>query len=162
VTRQVRAVQGTDGDGAEKVWFYVPENKGDVSKKKRKGWWLHEEQNSDGRYYFGPLEDIQKTRSTLITDLAQCDAFPFKRVVQTDDKGKEVSKTERCITDKELSVQSLLEESITDLTAADDMGPADVTAGTDASQGHKKKRTARKRAATGQDQQRNSRPRRKG
>jgi len=166
VTRQVRAVQGVDRDGAEKLWFYVPENTGDASKTQRKGWWLHEDQNSDGRYYIGPLEDIQQTKDALITDLAKCDAFPFKRVVQIGNKGKEVPKTVRCTTDKKLSMQSLLEEPITDLTAvvdagqaAGDMGPAAVV---DAGQNHKQKRPARKRAEAGQKQlQRNSRPRRK-
>ena len=162
VTREVRAVQGTDEDGAEQVWFYVPENTGDVSKTKRKGWWLHEEQNSEDRYYIGPIEDIQQNKHALITDLAKCDAFPFKRVVQIDDKGQEVSKTERCITDKELSVRSLLDEPITDLTPAEDMAPAHVAMVQDAGQGHKKKRPARKRAAAGQKQQPSSRSRRKG
>jgi len=161
VTRQVRAVKGADGDGAENVWFYVPENTGDASKTQRKGWWLHEEKDSDGRYYIGPLEVIQRTRRALITDLAKCDDFPFKRVVQIDGKGNEVPKTERCITDQELSVQSLLEEPITDLTARENMGPADVVVGQDAGQGHKKKRPARKRSAVGKEQQRNSRSRRK-
>jgi hypothetical protein len=152
VTRQVRAVQGADEDGAETVWFYVPENTGDVSKTQRKGWWLHiEEQNSDGRYYIGPFEVIQQTRSTLITDLAKCNNFPFQRMVQVDDKGKQVPKTERCINDKELTVQSLLEG----------VGPAEAVPGQDQGQGHMQQQPARKRAAVGKEQQRNSRPRRK-
>jgi hypothetical protein len=135
VTREVRTVQGTDEDGAEQVWFYVPENTGDASKTKRKGWWLHEEQNSRDRYYIGPLEDIQQNKHALITDLAKCDAFPFKRVIQIDDKGQEVSKTERCITDNELSVRSLLDKPITDLTPAADKAPAHVAMAQDAGQG---------------------------
>ena len=103
VKRQVRAVFGAVS-GGEGWWYYIPENKGDRSKKQRKGWWLYPEPGEADMYYIGgSLKPIQKTKvKGLIEDEAKFDDFPFTRRVFVNEDGKEDEATQRLVTTQTL------------------------------------------------------------
>jgi hypothetical protein len=109
VTRQVRAVHGLEvgaGGSANKnvLWFYVPHNKKDKNNTKRKGWWLYQQNGAPGRYYIGPLADVQKTVRVQVEDIATFAEFPFDcthELHQTT--GELLLATVRCVTSRALS-----------------------------------------------------------
>jgi hypothetical protein len=109
-TREVRAVHGRKLDGPEELWFYVPYHKKDESNTKRKGWWLYPQTGAPGLYYIGPLDNVQQTKQSLITDVARFKHFPFDCSVQINQNtGKPRPTTKLCVTSRKLTEQELYE-----------------------------------------------------
>jgi hypothetical protein len=108
-TRQVRAVHGEGARGRMEIWLYVPENKRDKNKTKRKGWWLYPEAGKPRHYYIGPCLTIQATKTkNQITGVAVFADFPFTRVVKLNAAGDEIPGTVRCVTDRPMTDAELL------------------------------------------------------
>jgi hypothetical protein len=107
VTREVRAVHGEEvGDGKQEVWLYVPESKQDKNNAKRKGWWLYQQEGAPGRYYIGPLADIQPTVKIEIEDIAKFKNFPFELTHELHPTtGDVLPATVRCVTSRELTAE---------------------------------------------------------
>ena len=105
--RQVRMVVGISDSGLPKLWFYLPEKKGDQSSRKRRGWWLHDDKDKLGYYYVGPLEDIQSTQRTVVSDVHVLDDFPFEKRVEVDKNGKEKGSTVNLRTARKFTEQEL-------------------------------------------------------
>jgi hypothetical protein len=109
VVREVRAVHGLEeglGEAEDKkvLWFYVPSSTKDKNNTKRKGWWLYQQDGAPGRYYIGPLADVQKTTRAEVEDVATFPAFPFDcthELHQTT--GEVLPATVRCVTSRALS-----------------------------------------------------------
>jgi hypothetical protein len=86
------------------LWFYVPHDKKDKNNTKRKGWWLYQQPGAPGRYYIGPLADVQKTVKVQVEDIASFPAFPFDCTRQLHPTtGELMPETVRCITGRALS-----------------------------------------------------------
>ena len=105
--RQVRAVHEYGKKGTKEIWLYVPERSQDKSETKRKGWWLYPEKDKDGRYYIGPLQDVQRTKTTKIKDVAVFKNFPFTRTATVDANGQEIATSVRCVSDRPLTQKEL-------------------------------------------------------
>jgi hypothetical protein len=107
-TREVRAVHGLEvgcGGKADKqaLWFYVPADKKDKNNTKRKGWWLYQQPGAPGRYYIGPLADVQRTVKVHVEDIATFPAFPFDCTHQLHPTTRVLMpETVRCITSRAL------------------------------------------------------------
>lgn len=110
VSRQVRAVHGTQEGNKPELWLYIPEHLGDKDKSRRKGWWLHAQPEMKGHYYIGQLEVVQRYKAkNMVKDVACFNDFPFNRSVQVDATGREMTKTLRCITARTLDENELSE-----------------------------------------------------
>ena len=109
VTRKVRAVHGLEvGEGEKEdkqvLWLYVPGSKKDKNNTKRKGWWLYQQDGEPGRYYIGPLADVQKTVGVQVEDVAKFPDFPFDCTHELHPTtGELLLETVRCVTSRALS-----------------------------------------------------------
>ena len=106
--RQVRVVHGKGACGKMEIWLYVPESIANKSDHKRKGWWLHEQEDKPRHYYIGPIQSIQSAKTVKITDVAVFENFPFTRSVTMNGDGQEISGTVRCVTDRPLTEDELV------------------------------------------------------
>jgi hypothetical protein len=109
VTREVRAVHGLEvGEGEENdkmvVWLYVPSSTKDKNNTKRKGWWLHQQDDAPGHYYIGPLAEVQKSARDQVEDVTTFAAFPFDCTHTLHPvTGEQMPGTVRCVTSRALS-----------------------------------------------------------
>ena len=110
--RDVRVVVGNGASGAE-LWFYVPHMRSDQNRRVRRGWWLHAcegvESDLQGHYYIGPLEQVQRTATTIVEDVGVLQDFPFVRTVKLTARGEEIAssifvRTARPFSDDDLAL----------------------------------------------------------
>ena len=93
VEREVRVVHAHDhmleAGRKDRLWLYIPQNKGDKSEKPRKGWWLYPEAGQPGKYYIGHLQGIQTAKKkNKVVDVVVFKDFPFIRTAVVDGTDK--------------------------------------------------------------------------
>ena len=84
----------------------MPNTTKDKNNSRRKGWWLYQQDGASGHYYFGPLDDVQKTVMDQVENVVTFTAFPFKCTHKLHPTtGELMPATVHCVTSRALYIR---------------------------------------------------------